>query len=111
MEYKVCKSEEVPDNSKKVISIQGSNMLVCRSNNQLFGLDNSCPHRGASLSKGEIKGTKIRCYMHHFEFDLISGKLLHIPSKCNDQNLNWKKSGNLLLFQISEKNGQIYIQL
>ena len=74
MEYKVCKSEEVPDNSKKVISIQGSNILVCRSNNQLFALDNSCPHRGASLSKGEIKGRKIRCYMHHFEFDLISGK-------------------------------------
>jgi nitrite reductase/ring-hydroxylating ferredoxin subunit len=111
MEYKVCKSEEVPDNSKKVISIQGSNILVCRSNNQLFALDNSCPHRGASLSKGEIKGTKIICYMHDFEYDLISGKLLHIPSKWNDQNPNWKKSDNLLLFQISEKNGQIYIQL
>jgi nitrite reductase/ring-hydroxylating ferredoxin subunit len=111
MEYKVCKSEEVPDNSMKVISIQGSNILVCRSNNQLFALDNSCPHRGASLSKGEIKGTKIICYMHDFEYDLISGKLLHIPSKWNDQNPNWKKSHNLLLFQISEKNGQIYIQL
>lgn len=111
MEYKVCKSEEVPDNSVKVISMQGSNILVCRSNNQLFALDNSCPHRGASLSKGEIKGTKIICYMHDFEYDLISGKLLHIPSKWNDQNPNWKKSDNLLLFQISEKNGQIYIQL
>ncbi len=111
MEYKVCKSEEVPDNSMKVIFIQGSNILVCRSNNQLFALDNSCPHRGASLSKGEIKGTKIICYMHDFEYDLISGKLLHIPSKWNDQNPNWKKSDNLLLFQISEKNGQIYIQL
>jgi len=111
MEYKVCKSEEVPDNSMKVISIQGSNILVCRTNNQLFALDNSCPHRGASLSKGEIKGTKIICYMHDFEYDLISGKLLHIPSKWNDQNPNWKKSDNLLLFQISEKNGQIYIQL
>ncbi len=111
MEYKVCKSEEVPDNSMKVISIQGSNILVCRSNNQLFALDNSCPHRGASLSKGETKGTKIICYMHDFEYDLISGKLLHIPSKWNDQNPNWKKSDNLLLFQISEKNGQIYIQL
>ncbi len=111
MEYTVCKSEEVPDNSMKVISIQGSNILVCRTNNQLFALDNSCPHRGASLSKGEIKGTKIICYMHDFEYDLISGKLLHIPSKWNDQNPNWKKSDNLLLFQMSEKNGQIYIQL
>jgi len=111
MEYKVCSSEDLPNNSMKVISIQGSNILVCRSNNQLFALDNSCPHRGASLSKGEIKGTKIVCYMHDFEYDLISGKLLHIPGKWNDQNPNWKKSDNLLLSQISEKNGQIYIQL
>jgi len=111
MEYKVCSSEDLPNNSMKVISIQGSNILVCRSNNQLFALDNSCPHRGASLSKSEIKGTKIVCYMHGFEYDLISGKLLHIPSKWNDQNPNWKKSDNLLLSQISEKNGQIYIQL
>lgn len=111
MEYKVCSSEDLPNNSMKVISIQGSNILVCRSNNRLFALDNSCPHRGASLSKSEVKDSKIICYMHDFEYDLISGKLLHIPSKWNDQNLNWTKSDNLLLFQISEKNGQIYIKL
>jgi nitrite reductase/ring-hydroxylating ferredoxin subunit len=111
MEYKVCSSEELPNNSMKVISIKGSNILVCRSNNRLFALDNSCPHRGATLSKSEIKDSKIICYMHDFEYDLISGKLLHIPRKWNDQNPNWTKSHNLLLFQISEKNGQIYIKL
>lgn len=111
MEYRVCNSKDLPNNSMKVISIQGSKILMCRSNNRLFALDNSCPHRGASLSKGEIKETKIICYMHDFEYDLISGKLLHIPSKWNNQNPNWTKSGNLLLFPISEKNGEIYIQL
>ena len=111
MEYKVCNSKDLPNNSMKVISIQGSKILMCRSKNRLFALDNSCPHRGASLSKGEIKETKIICYMHNFEYDLISGKLLHIPSKWNDQNPNWTKSGNLLLFPISEKNGEIYRRL
>ena len=76
MEYKVCNSEELPNNSMKVITIQGSNILVCRSNNRLFALDNSCPHRGASLSKGEIKGTRIICYMHDFEYDLIGQDLI-----------------------------------
>jgi len=111
MEYKVCKSEDLPNDSKKVISLEGSKILVCRSNNRLFAIDNSCPHRGASLSKSEIKDTKIICYMHNFEYDLISGKLLHIPSKWNNQNPNWTKSDNLLLFPISEKNGEIYVQL
>ena len=111
MEYKVCNSKDLPNNSKKMIYIQGSKILVCRSNNRLFALNNSCPHRGASLSKSEINETKIICYMHDFEYDLISGKLLHIPSKWNDQNPNWTKSGNHLLFPISEKDGEIYIRL
>jgi nitrite reductase/ring-hydroxylating ferredoxin subunit len=49
--------------------------------------------------------------MHDFEYDLINGKLLHIPSKWNDQNPNWTRSDNLLLFPVSEKNGKIYVQL
>ena len=107
----VCKSDELPNNSIRVISVRDSKILVCRSNNQLFAFDNSCPHRGASLSKSEIKGTKIVCYMHDFEYDLNNGKLIHIPSKWNEQNPNWTKSDNLLLFQISEKNGQIYLHI
>ena len=111
MEYKVCKSDELPNNSIKVITVRDSKILVCRSNNQLFAFDNSCPHRGASLSKSEIKGTKIVCYMHDFEYDLNSGKLIHIPSKWNEQNPNWTKSDNLLLFQLSEKNGEIFLHI
>ena len=107
----VCKSDELPNNSIKVISVRDSKILLCRSNNQLFAFDNSCPHRGASLSKSEIKGTKIVCYMHDFEYDLNSGKLIHIPSKWNEQNPNWTKSDNLLLFQIFEKNGEIYLHI
>lgn len=111
MEYKVCKSEELPNNSMKAILIQGNTILVCRSNDRLFALDNSCPHRGASLSKSDMKGTKIICYMHDFEYDLVSGKLLRIPSKWQDQNPNWTKSGELLLFPVSEKDGEIYVEL
>jgi Phenylpropionate dioxygenase and related ring-hydroxylating dioxygenases, large terminal subunit len=111
MEYMVCRSDELPNNSIKVISVRDSKILVCRSNNQLFAFDNSCPHRGASLSKSEIKGTKIVCYMHDFEYDLNSGKLIHIPSKWNEQNPNWTKSDNLLLFQLSEKNGEIFLHI
>jgi nitrite reductase/ring-hydroxylating ferredoxin subunit len=111
MEYMVCRSDELPNNTIKEISVRDSKILVCRSNNQLFAFDNSCPHRGASLSKSEIKGTKIVCYMHDFEYDLNSGKLIHIPSKWNEQNPNWTKSDNLLLFQIFEKNGEIYLHI
>lgn len=111
MEYKVCSSEELPNNSMKLINVQGSDILLCRSDERLYALNNSCPHRGASLSKSDIKGTKIICYMHDFEYDLNDGKLLHIPNKWKEQNPNWTKSDNLLLFSVSEKDGEIYVRL
>ena len=86
MDYKICNSDELPNNSMKVINVRGFDILVCRSNERLFALDNCCPHRGASLSKSDIKGTKIICYMHDFEFDLNNGKLVHIPNKWKDQD-------------------------
>jgi nitrite reductase/ring-hydroxylating ferredoxin subunit len=49
--------------------------------------------------------------MHDFEYDLNNGKLLHIPNKWKDQNPNWTKSDNLLLFPVSEKDGEIYVRL
>ena len=111
MEYKVCSSEELPNNSMKLINVQGSDILLCRSDERLYDLNNCCPHRGASLSKSDIKGTKIICYMHDFEYDLNDGKLLHVPNKWKEQNPNWTKSGNLLLFSVSEKDGEIYVRL
>ena len=111
MEYKVCNSEELPNNSMKVINVQGSDILVCRFDERLFAFNNSCPHRGASLSKSDIKGTRIICYMHDFEYDLNNGKLVHIPNKWKDHNPNWTNSKNLLLFPVSEKNGEIYLRL
>lgn len=111
MKYKLCNSEDLPNNSMKVIYVRGYAILLCRSNEQLFAFENSCPHRGASLSKSEIKGTKIICYMHDFEYDLNNGKLQHVPNKWMDQNPNWTRSGNLLLFPVSEKDGKIYVQL
>jgi nitrite reductase/ring-hydroxylating ferredoxin subunit len=111
MEYKVCSSEELPNNSMKLINVQGSDILLCRSGERLYAFNNSCPHRGASLSKSDIKGTKIICYMHDFEYDLNDGKLLHVPNKWKEQNPNWARSDNLLLFSVSEKDGEIYIRL
>ena len=111
MEYKVRNSEELPNNSMKLINVQGSDILLCRSDERLYALNNCCPHRGASLSKSDIKGTKIICYMHDFEYDLNDGKLLHVPNKWKEQNPNWTKSGNLLLFSVSEKDGEIYVRL
>lgn len=112
----VCKSEEIADNSWKVFAIDGTDILVGRRLGRLFACNNACPHRGASLSKGDFNGDNIVCYMHGYEYNIFTGKLVDMKSwKKEDtwveQNPEWRKSGNLALYMVSEKDGNIYLNL
>ncbi len=60
----------------------------------MFACKNSCPHRAALLSKGQLKPSdnRIVCYMHGFEYNVFTGKLEWIPNKWMNQSQGWKKS-------------------
>jgi nitrite reductase/ring-hydroxylating ferredoxin subunit len=116
MLHKVCNSNDLIDNSMFNLSINNSEILVGRRRGRLFACKNSCPHRGASLSKGDFNGDNIVCYMHGYEFNLFTGNLEHMKSWKKDerwmeQNAEWRKSGNLALYPVLEKDGSIYIEL
>lgn len=44
---------------------------------QLYAIDDSCPHQGASLCGGRLDGRVIQCCAHGLRFDLVSGYLLN----------------------------------
>ena len=44
---------------------------------QLYAIDDSCPHQGASLFTGRLDGKSIQCCAHGLRFDLESGYLLN----------------------------------
>jgi nitrite reductase/ring-hydroxylating ferredoxin subunit len=115
MLYRVCSSDEIDNNSMVVFTINHTDILIGRRNGKLFACNNSCPHRGASLSKGEFNNNNITCYMHGYEFNIFTGKLEHIRSwKKEDtwieQSAEWRKSGNLTLYIVIEKDKEIYIE-
>jgi nitrite reductase/ring-hydroxylating ferredoxin subunit len=114
--HKVCEGNEVKDNSLMVFSLQKKEILIGRRNGRLFACDNSCPHRGASLSKGHFNDNNIVCYMHGYEFDIFTGKLVNMRSwKKEDhwveQVPEWRKSGDLILYKIFESNGDVFIEI
>jgi nitrite reductase/ring-hydroxylating ferredoxin subunit len=115
MSYRVCSSNDVKENSTMVVRIGRNDIVIGRSGGRLFAFDNSCPHRGASLSKGELKGDNIICYMHGYEYNIFTGKLEHMTSWKKDaawteQSPEWRKSGDLTLFPVIEENGNVYIK-
>ena len=116
MIYRVCRSEDLKENSMMLSRINKMDVLIGRKNGKLFACNNSCPHRGASLSKGEFNGENIVCYMHGYEYNIFNGKLERMKSWKKDeawmeQSPEWRKSGNLILYEVIEKDGTIYVEL
>lgn len=114
--HSICQSSELLENAIRKVTIDTVDVLIGRKNGKLFACNNSCPHKGASLSKGHLNGDNIVCYMHGYEYNVFTGKLEKMSSwKKEDtwveQDPEWRKSGNLTLYSISEENGIIYVNL
>lgn len=118
MRYKVCEGKVVNEGSMKLFTVKTNNdhdslILIGRRNNALFACENYCPHRGASLSKSKLScdNDRMVCYLHDFEYNILSGKLEKIPEKWKDQSAEWKSSGNLMIYQIYENEGIIFVDI
>jgi len=111
MPHLICKSNEISAETMKLFSLNDRLIIVGRTGNVLFAFDNSCPHMGASLSKGDLRKGSIICYMHCFSYDVFTGKLIRIPEKWMNQNSNWKKTDPLTIIPIFENDGNVYIEI
>jgi nitrite reductase/ring-hydroxylating ferredoxin subunit len=110
-------SNDLSDNSFKKITLQNNKEIVIgKINNKLFAFNNICPHRGASLSKGNLHGDSIVCYMHGYEYNVFTGKLENMKSWKKDagwveQTSAWRHSDDLKTYNIYEEDGKILIEI
>jgi nitrite reductase/ring-hydroxylating ferredoxin subunit len=116
MHFKVCRSIDIRENSMKAFYVDKTDVLVGRLKGRLFACNNSCPHRGASLSKGELKGENIICYMHGYEFNVFTGELVNMKSWKKEyhwveQTDAWRESGNLIIYPVVEKGDEVYVDI
>jgi nitrite reductase/ring-hydroxylating ferredoxin subunit len=49
-------------------------LAVCELDGGYHAFDARCPHRAGSLAQGEIAGELIVCPVHHFRFNLKTGR-------------------------------------
>lgn len=88
-------------------------LCIYYANNKWNIIEDCCPHRGASLSKGKIVKSAetqcIQCPYHGWEFD--EGKLIKIPgfNTLMIDNMADKNSLHLKKFSIKTINGNLYV--
>ena len=69
----VAKLGDIPKGKGRVIKVKDKSLAVFRVENRCFAINNICPHQGASLGKGTLKGFVVSCPWHHQQFDIRSG--------------------------------------
>lgn len=77
---KLCAKAELPaEGQAKEFSIRNNVLCVATISGRPLAINNVCPHRGGPLAEGTLKGGKIVCPWHQWEFDLATGQATHSP--------------------------------
>ena len=90
-------ADEIGLGQRKIVEANGISIGVFNVNGVYYALRNRCPHQGAPLCQGSLKGTTLpsqpgeyvwsregeilRCPWHGWEFDVRTGRSLCNPQK------------------------------
>lgn len=93
----VARVSELPPGERKVVEVEGRSIGVFNVDGDFHALRNVCPHQGAPLCLGAVKGTAattrpgeyrweregeiLACPWHGWEFDIKTGRSIFNPHK------------------------------
>ena len=75
----LCELSELEEGRGKYVEIGGFQLAVFLCGDQVYVIDNTCPHAGASLSAGEVNQGCVVCPRHNWTFRLATGELRDGP--------------------------------
>ncbi|MCS6786398.1 MAG: non-heme iron oxygenase ferredoxin subunit [Thiobacillaceae bacterium] len=76
----VAHTDELSPGQMKRVQVQGQRLLLCRTEEGWYCVDEMCSHEDYSLYFGCIKGRAIKCSLHGSHFDLATGAPLNDPA-------------------------------
>ena len=93
----VGRLSEFPPGTRKIVTVGGRSIGVFNIGGQFYALRNRCPHQGAPLCRGRVKGTTIpgkpyeyvygrdqeiiQCPWHGWEFEITTGRTFFNPHR------------------------------
>ncbi|HTY75558.1 MAG TPA: Rieske (2Fe-2S) protein [Candidatus Nanoarchaeia archaeon] len=70
----VLDESALPEDSMKLVTVEGVPVLLIKVYGQIFAIDNRCPHMSCGFSGGALEGYTIICPCHDWRFDLRTGE-------------------------------------
>lgn len=90
--------EDIPPLGARVVRGPSYNIAVFRTaDDEVFALEDKCPHKGGPLSQGIVHDCRVTCPLHNLVLDLKSGEPVG-PDE-----------GKVRSFLVKQVDGRIYI--
>jgi len=90
--HHVAELDELAEGGVKIVSVAGRSIGIIRSKGKIYAVRNLCPHKGAPVCRGQVRGTLLpsdpqsfvfgledqvlQCPWHGWEFNLEGGSRL-----------------------------------
>jgi nitrite reductase (NADH) small subunit len=67
--------DAIPRRGSRCVNTASGRIAVFRTqDDQIFAIENRCPHKQGPLSEGIVHGASVTCPLHNWVFDLATGQ-------------------------------------
>lgn len=97
---RVCPLEEIPRLGARVVQTEKGDIAVFRNaTDEIFALNDKCPHKGGPLSQGIVFDRKVACPLHGMTIQLDSGEVAAPDHGCTHK------------YRVRVDKGDVYLNL
>lgn len=66
---------DLPPGTGRMFRVAGKEIAIFNVNGEVFAIDDSCAHAGASLGSGKFEGKIVTCRAHGLRYDVTTGEV------------------------------------
>ena len=98
---KVGRLSDLADGRGMPFILGGRRLAIFRVGDDVFAIENRCPHRGFPLHDGSLNGLTVRCRTHGSCFDLESGAVVRGPAPAGVRTYPVRVDGDGVAVEVS----------
>lgn len=103
-EIEAAKIDDLKSGEMKKIEKDGEEFVLYRVEDKFFATGATCPHYGAPLDQGVLKGYRVICPWHHATFCVSDGSLIEPPALDEIPSYETRVDGDTVIVSIPPKS-------
>lgn len=105
--HPVSRSDKLPEGGVLPVRLLGEDLVLWRSGGQALAFQDLCIHRGSRLSLGKVRGGRLACAYHGWEY-APSGQCARIPAHPEQQP---PAKAQAVTYRLQERYGLVWVSL